>query len=71
MKSYGQTAYEAYAKSTGGLTFDGRQMPEWDDLWQNIQNAWEAAALGAITAWADVFLSKEIMDGLKVKEVKA
>jgi hypothetical protein len=37
-------AYEAYGESTGSRTFDGRQMPAWDDLGANIQLAWLAAA---------------------------
>jgi hypothetical protein len=40
----GQVAYEAYAASTGGKTFDGREMPTWDELPVRIQVAWGAAA---------------------------
>lgn len=40
----GQIAYEAYKEFTGGKTFDGRDMPEWKDLGDKIQRAWEAAA---------------------------
>jgi hypothetical protein len=36
-------AYEAYAKSTENKTFDGRDMPTWDDLTQPVRNAWAAA----------------------------
>lgn len=43
MKTIGQVGYEAYAKQTGGKTFDGRKMPQWDDLPENIKLAWEAA----------------------------
>lgn len=39
-----QRAYEAYARSTGGKTFDGRDMPAWNDLPKRIQDAWTAAA---------------------------
>lgn len=39
-----ERAYEAYAKSTEGKTFDGRDMPTWDDLTQPVRNAWQAAA---------------------------
>jgi hypothetical protein len=42
-----KNAYEAYAESTGGLTFDGRKMPTWNDLPERIRNAWEAAARAA------------------------
>jgi hypothetical protein len=41
----GQLAYQAYAKATGGLTYDGRPMPAWDDLGDRIRHAWAAAAL--------------------------
>lgn len=43
-------AYEAYGESTGGKTFDGRQMPDWDDLGEKIQTAWVAAAGAVFTA---------------------
>lgn len=39
-----QRAYAAYGHATGGLTFDGRPMPAWDDLGETIQQAWTAAA---------------------------
>lgn len=42
--SNGQIGYEAYAKKTGGKTYDGRDMPQFFDLPQNIRDAWEAAA---------------------------
>jgi hypothetical protein len=40
--------YDAYAKSTGGKTFDGRDMPAWDALPERIQEAWVAAALAIV-----------------------
>lgn len=40
----GQRAYEAYGAATGGKTFDGRDMPHWQDLGETIQAAWVAAA---------------------------
>lgn len=40
----GQTGYEAYAQSTGGKTFDGRDMPRWEALPERIQKAWNDAA---------------------------
>lgn len=40
----GKVAYEAYSGSTGGKTFDGRQMPAWADLGDRIQLAWITAA---------------------------
>jgi hypothetical protein len=37
------SAYRAYAASTGNKNFRGDPMPQWDDLPQPIQVAWEAA----------------------------
>lgn len=42
--SLGRVAYEAYRRSTGNQTFDGRNMLDWEDLGENIQRAWEMAA---------------------------
>lgn len=39
----GREGYEAYATSTGGKTFDGRDMPAWDALPMKIREAWSAA----------------------------
>lgn len=39
-----KTAYEAYSKATENKTFDGREMPGWDDLSQPVRNAWSLAA---------------------------
>lgn len=41
----GSVGYEAYAQSTGGKTFDGRDMPRWSDLPERIQKAWNDASL--------------------------
>jgi hypothetical protein len=43
----GQIAYEAYANHTGNKTFDGRDMPHWNDLNTSIQMAWNKAAEAA------------------------
>ena len=40
----GKRGYEAYAVSTGGKTYDGRDMPTWDQLPERIRQAWIAAA---------------------------
>lgn len=42
-----KAGYEGYADATGGLTFDGRGMPAWDDLPDRTVQAWVSAA-GAI-----------------------
>lgn len=38
------SAYRAYAASTGNKNYQGLPMPDWEDLTQPIQIAWEAAA---------------------------
>lgn len=46
-KSKGQIGYEAYAAFTGGKTFDGRDMPTWEQVQASgtkVAGAWEAAA---------------------------
>jgi hypothetical protein len=43
----GRIAYTAYAASTGGKTFDGRDMPQWIDVPMRIKDAWQAAAVAA------------------------
>lgn len=43
----GRTGYEAYAKSTGGKTYDGRDMPTWEQVQErtpHVAKAWEDAA---------------------------
>lgn len=47
MKSKAQIGYEAYAKFTGGKTFDGRDMPTWEQVVScgtKVAGAWAAAA---------------------------
>lgn len=46
--SGGQVAYEAYCKSTGGVSaVSGETLPAWGDQSEEIRNAWEAAAAAA------------------------
>ena len=50
MSDLGRAGYEAYTKSTGGKTFDGRTMPTWDELPAHISAAWAAAAEAVVAA---------------------
>lgn len=49
-KTLGQIGYEAYGSSTGGKTFDGRDMPTWEEIvlregaTPKVTKAWEDAA---------------------------
>lgn len=45
-----ERAYGAYAKSTGGKTYDGRNMPVWSELPDRIQEAWKQAVVMAVMA---------------------
>ena len=43
--SLGQVGYEAYCKSSGGVSLvSGAKLPEWPTLSDAIRNAWDAAA---------------------------
>jgi hypothetical protein len=46
----GQCAYAAYGEAVFGRTHDGHLMPAWDDLGEQIQAGWTAAARAAFTA---------------------
>lgn len=35
--------FEAYGKSTGGLTWDGKPIPPWENVGEKVQAAWKAA----------------------------
>lgn len=50
-KTYGEVSYLSYARVTGGKTFDGRDMPMWQDLSEATRTAWEAAAKAAVHNW--------------------
>ncbi|MFF8656832.1 hypothetical protein [Streptomyces huasconensis] len=49
----GQQAYAAYGTATGGLTHDGRTMPPWEELGEDIQAAWTVTASSLYQAGAD------------------
>ena len=37
-------AWDAYAEASGGKTYDGKPLPDWEDLGEEKQAAWRAAA---------------------------
>ncbi|MET9396308.1 hypothetical protein [Kitasatospora sp. NPDC002965] len=69
MQSIARAAYEAYRVHTGSRTWDGRPMPEWQDLGARIQRAWAAAA--AVAAPADVAPAPVPADLLDLLDVAA
>lgn len=40
----GQIAFEAYSKAKQGKTYDDKPIPHWNDVGQEVKQAWEAAA---------------------------
>ena len=56
MIALAQIGYEAYAQNTGGKTFDGREMPTWNQLPQRTIDAWVAAAEAIAKDVEDVVL---------------
>jgi hypothetical protein len=63
MSAQARRGYEGYAKSTGGKTFDGRQMPTWDELPNRIKEAWREAVAAAV----DKPSPKETMTDVQVR----
>jgi hypothetical protein len=50
-ESIAKSAYKAYSASTGNKNFRGEPMPEWKELPQPIQTAWEVATRQIIEIW--------------------
>ena len=44
MEHYGKTAFNAYKVKVGGVTFDGRSIPDWEDLTDVVRAGWTEAA---------------------------
>jgi hypothetical protein len=42
--SLGQIAFEAYSKAVGGVTYDNKPIPHWNDVSPLVKKGWEAAA---------------------------
>jgi hypothetical protein len=42
--------WDAYAEQAGGKTFDGKPLPSWDELGEERQACWVAAAAAAAAA---------------------
>lgn len=43
-KSLGQIAFEAYKEDLEGKTYDGKQIPNWEDLGERVKHGWEKSA---------------------------
>ncbi len=49
----GKTCFEGYREDMGGETFDGRPIPEWDDLGDKVRSGWIAGAQKVIDLRVD------------------
>lgn len=49
-KSMGQRAFEAYNEAKGGRTYDGKPIPPWDAVGDDVRSAWERAAAVVVIA---------------------
>lgn len=47
----GQVAFGAYRKHAEGRTHDGKPIPEWSNLGDEVQAHWEAAASAVVDDW--------------------
>ena len=57
----GRVAFEAYAKSVGGKTWDGKDIPAWETVGKVVQDGWRSAAV-AVSQYLNKCKS-EIGDG--------
>lgn len=40
----GRVAFDAYRSHVGGVTYDGKAIPEWEGLSEQVRSAWVASA---------------------------
>lgn len=66
MVTMGQLAFEAYNASKGGVTFDGRPIPKWEALGEDVRTAWSAAATAV---WTKAFIGVQPAEKKPVKPV--
>jgi hypothetical protein len=50
-----QRMWDAYSQQAGGKTFDGKPLPSWDELGEERQACWNAAASAALTSIPHTF----------------
>lgn len=49
IEAYCRVAWAAYKEEVGGVSFEDKPLPEWDDLGERQQYGWRAA-VGAVGA---------------------
>lgn len=53
-------AFEAYAKQVGGKTYDGKPIPGWNELGDNVRAGWRAAIEAIVKHVAKLVSNKMI-----------
>ncbi len=56
-RTAGQRAFEAYCGAMDGITYDGKPIPIWQNLPDNVKVAWQTAAQAnnPVTVWLNNF----------------
>lgn len=49
--SLGKIAFEAYGSAVLGKTHDGKIIPQWDELSEEVKGAWESSARHVVDAY--------------------
>lgn len=62
MTKRAEAAYAAYGAVTDYKNYQGKPMPEFEDLTPQIQQAWDAACEGVLRHWLDVRFRDAVMD---------
>lgn len=44
----GRIAFQAYSDEMGGKTYDGKDIPKWENVGQKVQDAWRAAGVAVL-----------------------
>lgn len=44
----GLIAFQAYNDQVGGKTFDGKDIPKWEEVGKKVQDGWRAAAVAVL-----------------------
>ena len=55
-----QSLYEAYFNKAGGLTYDHKPMPQWEQLGEEVQSRWQASAERALRLLPETFHPRHV-----------
>lgn len=54
----GKISFEAYSKSVGGVSYDGKPIPRWDELTSPVRNAWTAGGNAVLEYVGWIYLTQ-------------